>query len=95
MTISILALSQLQKQGMVKGLPTFKRENSKCESCIFGKQHRETFPTSSWRANRNLQLVQNDICGPFPTSLGICRYFLLFVDDFSWMTWVYFLKQKS
>ena len=88
-------LSQLQKQGMVKGLPTFKRENEKCESCIFRKQHRETFPTSSWRVDRHLQLVHNDICGPFPTSIGSCRYFLLFIDDFSWMTWVYFLKKKS
>ena len=33
------SLSQLQKEGMVKGLPTFKRENAKGESCIFGKQH--------------------------------------------------------
>ena len=26
------SLSQLQKHGMVKGLPTFKRENAKCEA---------------------------------------------------------------
>jgi hypothetical protein len=45
-------LSQFQKQGMVKGLTTFKKENTKCESCIYGKQSRESFPTSSWRANR-------------------------------------------
>ena len=48
------SLSQLQKQSMVKGLPTFKKENAKFESCIFGKQNRETFPTSSWRADRHL-----------------------------------------
>ena len=80
---------------MVKGLPTFERGNAKCESCIFGKQHRETFPTSSWYANRNLQLVHSDICGPLPTSLGGCIYFLLFIDDFSRMTWVYLLKKNS
>ena len=80
---------------MVKGLPTFKRENVKCEAYIYGKQHRETFPTSSWRENRRLQLVHSDICGPLQTSLGGCRYFLLFVDSFSRMTWVYFLKKKS
>jgi hypothetical protein len=32
------SLSQFQKQGMVKGLPTFKKENAKCEACIYGKQ---------------------------------------------------------
>eukprot|EP00253_Pinus_taeda_P013735 PITA_13735 len=89
------SLSQLQKQGMVKGLPTFKRENAKCEACIYGKQNRESFPTSSWRANRRLQLVHSDVCGPIQTSFGGCKYFLLFIDDFSRMTWVYFLKNKS
>jgi hypothetical protein len=32
------SLSQLQKQGMVKGLPAFKKENTICEACIYGKQ---------------------------------------------------------
>ena len=95
MVISTLKVSQLQKQGMVKGLPTFKRENGKCEACIYGKQHRETFPPSSWRENMRLKLVHNDICGPLQTLLGACIYLFLFVDDFSRMTWVYFLKQKS
>jgi len=89
------SLSQFQKQGMVKGLPTFKKENSKCEACIYGKQSRESFPTSSWHTNRRLQLVHNDVCGPLQTSFGGFKYFLLFIDDFSRMTWVYFLKQKS
>jgi hypothetical protein len=56
------SISQLKKQGMVKGLPTFKKENTKRESFIYGKQSREIFPTSSWRANRRLQLVYNDVC---------------------------------
>jgi len=79
---------------MVKGLPTFKKDTSKCEACIYGKQSRESFSTSSWRANRWLQLVHNDVCGPLETSFGGCKYFLLFVDDFSRLTWVYFLKQN-
>jgi len=73
----------------------FKKENAKFEACIYSKQIHDTFPTSSWRANMHLHLVHNDICGPLQTSLGGCRYFLLFIDGFSWMTWVYFLKQKS
>lgn len=77
------SLSQLQKQGMVKGLPTFKKENAKCEACIYGKQIRENFPTSSWRGNRQLQLIYNDVCGPLQTSFGGCKYFILFIDDFS------------
>jgi hypothetical protein len=80
---------------MVKGLPTFKKDTSKCEACIYGKQSRESFSTSSWHANRRLQLVHSDVCGPLENSFGGCKYFLLFVDDFSRITWVYFLKQNS
>jgi hypothetical protein len=32
------SLFKLNSQDLVKGLPTFKKENSKCESCILGKQ---------------------------------------------------------
>jgi len=32
------SLLKLKSQYLVKGLPTFKRENSKCEACIFGKK---------------------------------------------------------
>jgi hypothetical protein len=42
------SLLKLKSQDLVKGLPTFKKENSKCEACILGKQKRESFPTSSW-----------------------------------------------
>ena len=63
-------LFQLQKQGMFKGLPTFKKENAKCEACIYGKQSQESFSTSSWRANMLLQLVHSDVCGPLQISFG-------------------------
>jgi hypothetical protein len=42
------SLLKLKSQYLIKGFPTFKRENSKCEACIFGKQKQEVFPTSSW-----------------------------------------------
>jgi hypothetical protein len=45
------SLSQLQKQGMVRGIPTFWKENARCEACIYGKQNRETFPIGSWCEN--------------------------------------------
>ena len=89
------SISQFQKQGMVKGLPNFKKDNAKCEACVYGKKNREMFPTSSWRANRQLQLVHNDVFRPLQTSFGGCKYFLLFIDDFSRMNWVYFFKNKS
>jgi len=42
------------------------------------------------------ELVHSDAWGPtrVPSIKGY-RYFLLFVDDFSRMTWLYLLKQRS
>jgi transposase InsO family protein len=48
------------------------------------------------RANELLQLVHADVCGPIkPSSFCKNRYFLIFIDDFSRKTLVYFLKEKS
>ena len=80
---------------MVKGLPTFQKENEKFQACIYGKQIRLAFPTSTWRETRRLQLVQSDICGPLDTSLRECKYFLLFIDEFNKIVWECFLKEKS
>ena len=56
-----------------------------------------SFPSSSaWRADEKLQLIHTDVCGPMSEgSLNGSKYFLFFIDDFSRMCWVYFLKQKS
>ena len=56
-----------------------------------------SFPKeSSSRAQKPLELIHTDVCGPIkPRSLGKSNYFLLFIDDYSRKTWVYFLKEKS
>ena len=68
-----------------------------CEGCALGKNHRLPFPKGvAWRAKEPLELVHTDVCGPMSiNSNGGNRYFILFIDDFTRMTWVYFLKQKS
>lgn len=68
-----------------------------CKGCIYGKQARKSFPSGqSWRASKCLELIYADLCGPMKTiSLGGSKYFLLFIDDCSRMSWVYFLTNKS
>ncbi|MCF8701902.1 DDE-type integrase/transposase/recombinase, partial [Corynebacterium sp. MC-10] len=90
-------LELLSKKDMVRGLPFISHPNQLCEGCLLGKQFRKSFPKkSSSRAQKPLELIHTDICGPIkPSSLGKSNYFLLFIDDFSRKTWVYFLKQKS
>ena len=86
------------KRGLVEGMDysdTFKTSKSNCEICCEGKQSRLPF-SSGTRANETLQIIHSDICGPMESkSIGGSRYFLLFIDDFSRMTFIYFLKAKS
>jgi transposase InsO family protein len=42
-----------------------------------------------------LELIHVDICGPItPNSYDNHCYFITFIDNFSRITWVYFLKEK-
>ena len=80
---------------MVIGLPRISKINKVCEGCIYGKMHRLSFQKTAWRARAPLELVHSDICESRTPSLNGSKYFLLFVDDYTRMMWVYFLKQKS
>jgi hypothetical protein len=82
---------------MVEGIPVLKNEYSTCEGCALGKMHREEFPTHIDKRKRDiLELVHTDVCGPMQTrSLGGAYYFLIFIDDCTKYTWVYFLRKKS
>jgi transposase InsO family protein len=90
-------LMMLQKKEMVEGLPMFKSEHVECEGCALGKQHREDFPMHiDKRKQEILELVHTDVCGPMQTrSLGGAYYFLIFIDDITRYTWVYFMRNKS
>ncbi|KAH9681306.1 hypothetical protein KPL71_026926 [Citrus sinensis] len=89
-------LNLLKQKNMVIGLPDIGRYEKVCEGCIYGKMHRLPFPKNSWRAKAPLELVHADICGPTRTfSLNNRRYFILFVDDYTRMMWIYFLNEKS
>jgi hypothetical protein len=90
-------LKLLHTKDMVKGLPLIEKLERICDGCIFGKQHRESFPVGkSYREKTPLEIVHLDNCGPMQTpSIGGSTYFLTFIDDFSRKTWIYFLKHKS
>lgn len=51
----------------VSGLPLYDYDNRICESCVFGKHHRNSLKARSWRASQPLELVHADICGPMQT----------------------------
>jgi hypothetical protein len=93
--LSIGGLRLLKQKQMVYGLPEIS-EFGLCEGCILGKHYKLPFVKGqSLRATQLLELVHTDLCGPMDTSSLVgSMYFLLFIDDFSRMNWVYFLQTK-
>jgi transposase InsO family protein len=82
---------------MVEGLPMLMNENVVCDGCALGIMHKDEFPSNPDRKKRDvLDLVHTDVCRPMQTrSIGGAFYFLLFIDDCTRCTWVYFLTRKS
>jgi len=45
---------------------------------------------------RPFELLHSDLCGPIvPSSHSGYKYFILYIDDYSRTTWVFFLQTKS
>lgn len=67
-----------------------------CESCHFAKHYRSSLsPRNNKRADFAFQLVHSDVWRPcLIVSKAGFRYFVTFVDDFSRMTWIYFMKNR-
>jgi transposase InsO family protein len=82
----------------VKDLPRISKPNNfVCESCQMGKLTRAQFKSKSFTSSEKpLQIVHMDLCGPSRKegTGGEC-YFMLVIDDFSRLTWVSFLREKS
>ena len=70
--------------------------NFKCNTCILAKSHRVSYPVSMNKSAIPFALIHSDVWGPSPitTSSGH-RWFVIFVDDCTRMTWLYLLKHKD
>ncbi|KAJ0476142.1 putative RNA-directed DNA polymerase [Helianthus annuus] len=66
------------------------------ETCVLAKSHRHTYKLNNTRVGLPFSLIHSDVWGPAEINGGQnFRFFVLFVDDCTRMTWCYFLKQKS
>jgi len=67
----------------------------KCVSCCLGKSTKLPFQEAKHFANKPLFLIHSDVWqSPIPSSHG-CRYYIIFVDDFSHFVWIYPMIFKS
>ena len=61
-----------------------------------GKQTQTNFLRSERKSKDLLEIIRTDICGPMRNqTIGGCRYFALFIDDYSRWCEVKFLSKKS
>lgn len=90
-------LNLMHTSNLVIGLPPLKSNMTFCEGCIYGKHSKSNVNIEpATRATQVLALIHSDLCGPMSMkSLGGALYFLLFIDDYSRYTHIYFLKKKS
>jgi hypothetical protein len=68
---------------------------SVCDACQKGKMHQLPYSSSSSVSHSPLELVFSDVWGPALESVGIFKYYVSFIDDFSKFTWIYLIKHKS
>jgi hypothetical protein len=71
---------------MVTGLPEIHiKHDGICRGCALGKNVKGI-----------LDLIHTDVCGPMTVaSLNGYLYYVLFIEDHSRKTWIYFLKTKD
>jgi hypothetical protein len=82
---------------MVTGLPPLHVEDDGvCRGCALGKNAKGMFSNSDNRSKGILDLIHSDLCGPMiVASLSGYLYYVIFIDDYSRKTWIYFLKSKE
>jgi hypothetical protein len=82
---------------MVTGLPEIHIEHDGiCRGCALGKNIKGSFSSNDSRSKGILDLIHTDVFGPMIV-VSLSRYFfyVLFIDDHSRKTWIYFLNTKD
>ena len=88
---------KIRKIKRVRGIPSLKKPNmGLCKNCQIGNIGKTSFKRKNYHFEEVLELVHIDLCGP----IGIESYirntnFTLFVDDYSRVMTIMYLKEKS
>ena len=73
-----------------------KLPNHVCRHCLHGKKTRKRFKVKEHTTSQLLEIIHTDLCGPTTTKIFQGEYYcMLLIDDYTRMTWVEFLKEKS
>ncbi|GJV33301.1 putative ribonuclease H-like domain-containing protein [Tanacetum coccineum] len=91
-------ITSLAKHGLIRGLPKLKyQKDHLCFACALGKSKKHSHkPKAEDSIQEKLYLLHIDLCGPMRIqSINRRKYILVIVDDYSWFTWVKFLRSKD
>jgi hypothetical protein len=90
--------NKLLKGDHILGLTNVSFEKNRiCSACQAGKQVGASHPIKNvFTTTSPLEFLHMDIFGPVAyISIRGNKYGFVIIDDYSWYTWVFFLKDKS
>jgi transposase InsO family protein len=65
-----------------------------CQTCVHTKQQQHVIRTKASRTSTPFELIHSDLCGPIKHSTGGAQYYIIYIDDCTRYTEVYFLTTK-
>nr|GEU70399.1 hypothetical protein [Tanacetum cinerariifolium] len=91
-------INDLARKDLVRGLPRLKFEKDHlCFACQLGKSKKHTHIPKAENTNLEvLNTLRMDLCGPMRVQIiNGKKYMLVIIDDYTWFTWVKFLRSKD
>ena len=88
---------KINKFKKVRGIPNLKKPDvGLCKNCQIGKMGKTSFKSKNYQYEDILEIMHTDLC--VPIGVEHCtgeKFFILFVDDYSRMMTVMYLREKS
>ena len=77
-------------------LKGYTHHDSMCTVCMQAKHKQRFIKVPGKGTTKPFELVHSDVCGPFSTpTFGDNRYYILFIEDYTWYTFVWLLRNKN